>query len=105
MKRKHIRKHPRLYPFRTWFIWKQCQKCDCDFRREKGFKSLTGPYYCGTGVGVWRYLCNSCAPSFDIANNYFLNRGYLRPRPPRPTPQPPNPRKIVNKIKRDRKKQ
>jgi hypothetical protein len=78
MKRKHVEKFERLYKSRQFF-WKKCEKCKQAFRREDGFRALTGPFL--MGYGVWRYLCESCAPSVDVAHDYFLNKEWIPKRP------------------------
>ncbi len=89
MKRKHIETHPDLYRCRTWFFWNICSKCKQDFRREEGYKCKVGPYvdkYNDSVYSNWIYLCQSCAPSFEVANKYFLNREYI---PEMPNVKPP----------------
>jgi len=86
MKRKHIKHYTDLYRCFTLFTWNKCSKCGQDFRREKGWRALTGPFY--NGNGVWHYLCYDCAPTREIADEYFLNNKWIPPKPKGP-PSPP----------------
>ena len=83
MKRKHIRKHPNLYRIYSFFRWKRCCKCGQEFRRERGWRCLDVPIrgHCYTEY----YLCKTCAPDYETANKYFLNREWSLP----PKPEPP----------------
>lgn len=47
----------------TWpvFEWCRCEGCGREFRREWGWRVLTGPFY--GGMGRWRYVCGDCAGS------------------------------------------
>ena len=86
MKRECITKYENLYKHYSLFFWYQCCSCKKEFRREKGWRGLTGPYYGGSGV--WRYLCKTCAPSRIIADDFFIKRKWLPPKPRyRPTGQ------------------
>jgi hypothetical protein len=68
------------------FRWKQCCKCKKDFRREKGFCFYTGPLK----RGKWYYLCSTCSPTWDRANELALAGCYIPPKPKyRPPPPPP----------------
>lgn len=70
--------------YREWpvFFWKTCCKCKQEFRRERGWRFLSGPYY--NGGGHWRYLCSTCAPTREAANHLALDGVYIPPRPPAP---------------------
>ena len=93
MKRNHKQKYSHLYKCYPLFFWKKCCDCNMEFRRERGWRALTGPFYGGSGL--WRYLCNSCGPDLESANDYFLNDKWL-PRTPPPRsghsfpPKPPS---------------
>jgi len=50
------------------FFWRRCDKCKQEFRREWGWYFVTGPYYNGRGHG--RFLCGSCAKSWDDVAAY-----------------------------------
>lgn len=76
MKRKHKEKYHSLYRCNPWFFWKKCCQCGDDFRRERGYRAMEGPYY--AGVGNWVYLCQSCGPSIDDAHQYFLKEKWKR---------------------------
>jgi len=84
MKRKYIDKYSSFRRHISWFFWEKCDKCHMEFRRENGFKAITPPYY--GFISTERYLCESCAPSFEIANDYFLNERWI---PKRPKCRPP----------------
>ena len=66
MKRDHKPKYDGLFPVFTLFEWHQCCKCGQDFRRERGWRFWTGPFY--SGCGVLKYLCRECAPTEDDAH-------------------------------------
>ncbi len=87
MKREHKKTYPYLYRHFPILMWTNCCGCGRDFVREKGWMAITGPYY--NGHGRRRYLCITCAPSKEIAAEFFANRKFLKGRPPRPTPPPP----------------
>jgi len=88
MKRKHKQQYKDLYRFFPLFTWYKCEKCGQDFRREKGWRALCGPY--PGGAGRWLYLCGSCARTLNKADQYFLNMEWM-PVPPRHMPPPPPP--------------
>lgn len=76
-----------IYKHYNLFSWKKCDCCGDEFRREIGFTFLTGPFH--GGKGVWRYLCKSCTPTIEIANDYAVNGGWMPTCPPPPPPPPP----------------
>lgn len=83
MKRKHKQVYERpLYRHYGLFIWRQCSCCKEDFRREKGFRFLVGPFF--NGMRRWLYLCGSCAPEDSAAHKFARSDQWhsLRPRPP-----------------------
>lgn len=43
----------------NWFFWDTCVSCGKEFRRERGWRTLTGPWF--RGCGQWRYTCGTCA--------------------------------------------
>lgn len=98
MKRKAKKRYPDLYQFRSLLFWYPCSKCGKEFRRERGWRALTGPWV--NNCGRWRYLCPECAPTREEADEYFLNESWIIPpptkRPSPPQPQPPR-KRIVNK--------
>lgn len=79
-------KYP-LYSCRPWFFWVSCSFCEKEFRREKGWRAITGPYY--NNIGRVRYLCSECAPNRSEAVRYFNEDRWRPPRPSSPPPQPP----------------
>lgn len=91
MKRKYIAKFKRLYQIFPLFFWYKCNKCDQEFRRERGWRALDVPQH--NLVFSSYYLCKSCAPTREIAHKYFLSGEHkkltkLKNWPP-PTPLPP----------------
>ena len=86
MERKHLEEYKYLYPHYSLFSWNQCSKCKKDFRREKIWKALTGPWL--GNKGVERFLCTRCAPTRKEANKFFINEEFLSPKPPPPTSPP-----------------
>lgn len=71
MKRKHVEQYEHgVYPCRTIISWRTCSKCTNDFRRERGYCFVTGPFY--GGQGHWKFLCASCAPSKYVANKLAI---------------------------------
>ena len=70
MKRKYIEKYKRLWRIFPLLFWYKCNKCDQEFRREKGWRALDGPIHL---IFSSYYLCKSCAPTREIANKYFLS--------------------------------
>jgi hypothetical protein len=95
MKRKIEQKPKRIRP---WLIWKQCDNCGIEFRREFGWSMLTPPIRMRSHGSEWttRYLCNSCAPTESEAIKY-MDGGYMgkcpesRPkRQPEPVVRPTN---------------
>ncbi len=64
------------------FFWQRCSCCKQDFRRERGWRYLSGPYHGGSGH--WRYLCGTCAPTREEANELVYQNVHIPPRPPAP---------------------
>lgn len=89
MERDHVEKYKYLYKDYSWFSWKQCSKCKKDFRREKIWRALTGPWHGGSGIE--RFLCMKCAPTMEEASKFFINNEFLPHKPPAP-PAPPRKR-------------
>ena len=73
-----------LYPYYTLLGWSECISCKYEFRREKGWRKLSGPYY--GGCGNWKYVCGECAPTKEEASDLFNRQPYLPDRPPAPPP-------------------
>lgn len=87
MKREHIKKFTMLYKFYPIFFWYQCSICKNDFRRENGWKALDVPIR--NSKYTEYHLCNSCAPTRERADEYFLSGKHLKEfRKKRPTPPP-----------------
>lgn len=64
-------------------VWRQCCICKDDFRRERGWSFIVGPYC--NGAGRRYFLCKKCAPTKDAANfiALTLNNSYkLKISPP-----------------------
>src|SRR5690554_544147 len=40
-----------IYPHYTLFSWSECVSCNQEFRREKGWRKLSGPFYVGMVIG------------------------------------------------------
>jgi len=76
-----------LYKCYTIFNWHQCCRCKKDFRREHGYRALTGPYY--GGAGTWRYVCGTCGPNIETADIVFTSSPWIPARPLMPPPQRP----------------
>ena len=87
MKKNFIEKYPYLYRCFPLFVWTKCCNCNKSFRREWGWRAIAGPYHGGMGRNY--YLCKTCAPTKTIANEFFLNRKFIKGRPPKPTAPPP----------------
>jgi len=58
-KRQKVVKYHNVTKIWPVFIWRECFKCNQEFRREKGWRILTGPYL--NGQGRILYVCGSCA--------------------------------------------
>jgi len=89
MKRKAVFKYRyRHGVYRTWpiFIWRECDSCGKEFRREWGWHFLTGPWV--NGVGHRHYLCRTCAATVEEAHNYAGSGPSASRRKP---PAPPKP--------------
>ena len=63
-------------------FWRECKECKKEFRREKVYRKLCGPFH--GGHGTWRYVCGNCAKDKKKANELFEK---LPPRPPMPKPR------------------
>lgn len=85
MKRAAQNRHQvyREYPL---FVWKRCYRCRQEFRRERGWRFLTGPYF--NGRGHWRHLCGSCAPTRTRAEHLAFVAHMPTPEPPPPRMKP-----------------
>lgn len=82
MKREHKKHYDPLWRCYPLFFWKECCMCGKDFRREWGWRALTGPYC--WGQGVVRYLCSSCAPTKEKAAEIFLKDKWMSIHPSLP---------------------
>lgn len=90
MKREFIKQFDKLYSMFPLFFWYQCNKCKKEFRRERGWRALDVPVH-SLAYTVY-HLCNSCAPTREIADEYFLSGKHLKEfRGKRPTPSPAPP--------------
>lgn len=72
------------------FFWKPCCNCNKEFRRERGFRALVGPYH--NGAGQWKYVCATCAPTKNVADEIFVKSPWQGKRPSA-SPAPGRPRK------------
>lgn len=55
------KKHYRWHPYRSWLRWRNCEKCDQQFRRETGMRKRE-PYWGVFGPDYKHiYLCADCA--------------------------------------------
>jgi len=84
MKRKYKQKAEYLY--RMLFaniFWKSCCICKDEFKFQRAWRFLAGPYY--NDAGHWRYICLDCAPNKDTANDIVLSGKWRgeRPVPPK----------------------
>ena len=80
------------------FFWVQCCNCQKEFRRERLWRALTGPFC--NGAGVIRYLCKSCVSTKDEAHKYFAGDKYIHKLlgdPPTFRPPPPKGQGIKRK--------
>lgn len=68
------------------FRWQECCMCHKEFRRERMFRALTGPF--GGGTGRWQFVCRRCAPDKDRAHEIFHNNEWIPPKPKIPPPPP-----------------
>ena len=82
------------------FIWQECCMCHKEFRRERLWHTLTGPF-CGQS-GTMRYLCTKCAPTEDRAHEIFHYNEWHKMRKPNIPPPPPRPRRIREGVKIDK---
>lgn len=56
-RRKPDRAYHNVYSTFPLFVWRTCFKCGMEFRRERGWRVLTGPYPGGRTI----YICGGCA--------------------------------------------
>lgn len=65
----------------TWFRWKTCSKCSCEFRREKGQKyCLDDPFAIRVGTGdIVAFLCEECSGDIEWIKKEqkWLNQKWL----------------------------
>ncbi len=74
----------------TLFMWLKCSCCGKEFRREKGFSFVGGPFQ--NMIGKVYYVCGVCVPTKEKAHEYALSGEWapkLGPPPPAPPPPPP----------------
>lgn len=83
---RKARRHE-IYRCNPWFFWQECCNCGQEFRREKGWRAFTGPFI--GGVGVFRYICASCAPSRDHAEIVMDGLPWIPKRPAKAPIAPP----------------
>lgn len=50
------------------FIWRKCECCGDEFRREKGFK------FCS--CDEWKYICSSCIKGKKEVDEYITERNF-----------------------------
>lgn len=87
MKRQHIKQYEHgIFKHFSLFRWHLCCACNKEFRREKGWRFLSGPFF--NGHGHLKYVCAKCVPTKERANEYALNSEWMPPRPPAPPPPP-----------------
>ena len=68
MKREPVDKMEVFSSF-TLFKWELCSNCNKEFRREKGWRRLVGPYHGRSGH--WQFLCPNCALTISDARWVF----------------------------------
>ncbi len=84
MQRQHKAEyHHGIYRHYGVIFWQQCCMCKKDFRREKSYRFIGGPF-CG-GAGRWYYICETCSPDKETANDIAMKSLYrpVRPEPPK----------------------
>lgn len=74
-------------------FWKLCSSCKNEFRFQRGWQAITGPYY--GGFGRFQYLCIECAPIREDADNFFIHEKWNFNKPIKPPPERPKARKII----------
>lgn len=95
MKRSHKKEWPHgVYTHFSIFSWEVCDDCGEDFRREKGFRLVVGPFSNGRGQCI--HLCGTCCPSIDAAHRYAITGQYMPKSKPSPPPPPP-PKRYPNR--------
>lgn len=80
------------------FFWKECCMCGKEFRREKMWETITGPFQ--NRIGHIRNLCKECAPTDDRAHEIFVSGEWNEPMARPPAPPPPPPKKYIYRKKR-----
>ena len=78
-----------IFKYFSLFTWQRCCECKKEFRRERGFRFLIGPFT--QSGGYWTYLCSLCCGSKEAANKYAVDGKYL-PAGSSPPPTGMNPR-------------
>lgn len=73
-----------IFPILFWY---DCFICKNQFRREKGYATLAGPYF--NGRGRYYHVCGRCAKSKEEASQKFTKalqdyKEKTKPRPPKP---------------------
>lgn len=78
--------------YRSWFTWRECEVCNLEFRREKGFayELLYMGYY------HTKYMCAACgchSEDFVYVNQYidYMNHGRKPKTHPLHSPPPMRP--------------
>ena len=65
----------------TFFEWNECVNCGFEYRRERVWEYMRGPFY--NGNGVLRYCCRICAPTKQEAVAVFNYLGNKPANPPK----------------------
>jgi hypothetical protein len=74
-------------------FWKTCENCKHLFVRESMWYSLDANIYRQYHIGLHRYLCLDCAPTYEDAELLVSKFGTPPPNSrPRSPPPPPPPR-------------
>lgn len=73
----------RIFPL---FFWIRCNKCDCEFRRERGWMNITSI----KGRHSVLYYCKDCSPTKADAERLTADL-CNRPTKPLSPPVPPSP--------------
>lgn len=74
------------------FMWTRCHKCRRQYRRQKGWAFVTGPYTFSLELGsrgVNNYICIECAPTKERAE--IVAEQIVDDRAPASPPQSPPP--------------
>ena len=84
MQRKSQLSLTQVYKVFPWFVWRHCECCSQEFRRESGWRYIGGPYI--GGFKRWRYICAECATSkgiaMEMANKMPNGLQPIKPPPP-----------------------